>query len=56
MVMKRLPDLVGPVTEDLVVDTTIDFHLQREAEKALRASLEANGAKLACQPGGSGFG
>jgi penicillin-binding protein 1A len=46
LVMKRLPELVGPVTEDLVVDTTIDFHLQREAEKALRASLEANGAKL----------
>lgn len=45
LVMKRLPELVGPITEDLVVDTTIDFHLQREAEAALRASLEANGAK-----------
>ncbi|WP_420407657.1 transglycosylase domain-containing protein [Hoeflea sp.] len=46
LVMKRLTDLIGPVTEDLVVDTTIDFHLQREAEKAIRTSLDADGAKL----------
>ncbi|WP_422372037.1 transglycosylase domain-containing protein [Hoeflea sp.] len=46
LVMKRLPDLIGPVTEDLVVETTIDFHLQREAEKAIRAGLDADGAKL----------
>ncbi|AKI02833.1 penicillin-binding protein, 1A family [Hoeflea sp. IMCC20628] len=46
LVMQRLPDLVGKITEDLVVDTTIDFNLQHEAEKALRAALEENGAKL----------
>ncbi|MEM5470907.1 transglycosylase domain-containing protein [Hoeflea sp. AS60] len=46
LVMQRLPDLVGKITEDLVVDTTIDFQLQHEAEKALRATLENNGAKL----------
>jgi penicillin-binding protein 1A len=46
LIMKRLPELVGPITEDLVVDTSIDFHLQREAEKALRVSLEANAAKF----------
>tara|TARA_R110002020_G_scaffold255539_4_gene469303 strand:- start:250 stop:2430 length:2181 start_codon:yes stop_codon:yes gene_type:complete len=46
MVMQRLPDLVGPITEDLVVETTIDFQLQRDAEKALRAALDENGAKL----------
>tara|TARA_R110002050_G_scaffold82286_5_gene176266 strand:+ start:45036 stop:47219 length:2184 start_codon:yes stop_codon:yes gene_type:complete len=46
LVMERLPDLVGKITEDLVVDTTIDFHLQREAEKTLRAALEENGARL----------
>jgi len=46
LVMERLPDLVGKVTEDLVVDTTIDFQLQREAEKALRFTLEKNSAKF----------
>ena len=46
LVMQRLPDLVGKITEDLVVDTTIDFGLQHEAEKAVRSALEKNGAKL----------
>lgn len=46
LVMKRLPKLVGPITEDLVVDTSINFRLQQEAEKALRASLDAKGAKF----------
>ncbi|MCY0149130.1 penicillin-binding protein [Hoeflea sp. G2-23] len=46
LVMDRITDLVGPVTQDLVVDTTIDFQLQREAEKALKASLDAKGAKF----------
>ncbi|SOE17031.1 penicillin-binding protein 1A [Hoeflea halophila] len=45
LVMQRLPDLVGKISEDLIVETTIDFQLQREAEKALRATLEANGAR-----------
>jgi len=46
LVMQRLPGLVGKITEDLVVDTTIDFNLQHEAEKALRVALEENGAKF----------
>ncbi|KJS10091.1 MAG: penicillin-binding protein [Hoeflea sp. BRH_c9] len=46
LVMLQLPDLVGAITEDLVVDTTIDFNLQREAEKALRATLNESGAKF----------
>ncbi|MBU4531712.1 MAG: penicillin-binding protein [Hoeflea sp.] len=46
LVMQRLPGLVGTITEDLVVETTIDFELQRQAEKVLRASLDENGAKL----------
>ncbi|MDF1610430.1 transglycosylase domain-containing protein [Hoeflea sp. YIM 152468] len=46
LVMQRLPDLVGKITDDLVVETTIDFQLQREAEKALKAMLEEKGAKL----------
>ena len=46
LVMERLPDIVGTITDDLVVETTIDFELQREAEKVLRQALEENGAKL----------
>ena len=46
MVMDRLPALIGPVTEDLVVETTIDFHLQREAESAIREAIADKGGKL----------
>ncbi|MBC7281038.1 transglycosylase domain-containing protein [Hoeflea sp.] len=46
LVMQRLPDLVGAITDDLVVETTIDFELQRQAEKVLRLALDENGAKL----------
>jgi penicillin-binding protein 1A len=51
LVMQRLPDLVGKITEDLVVETTIDFQLQREAEKALREALEKNSAKFRVSQG-----
>lgn len=46
MVMDRLPGLIGPVTEDLVVETTIDFHLQREAESAIRQAIADKGKTL----------
>jgi penicillin-binding protein 1A len=55
LVMKRLPDLVGTVTEDLVVDTTIDFQLQREAEKACARGLGGQWCEVAGQPGRAGF-
>ena len=51
MVMDRLPALVGEITDDLVVETTIDFELQREAEKVLRIALDENGAKLKAAQG-----
>ncbi|MGJ8569180.1 MAG: transglycosylase domain-containing protein [Hoeflea sp.] len=51
LVMQRLPDLVGKITQDLVVETTIDFQLQREAEKALRETLEKNAAKFRVSQG-----
>ena len=46
MVMDRLPSLIGPVTEDLVVETTIDFDLQHQAETAIREAIADKGAKL----------
>jgi penicillin-binding protein 1A len=51
LVMQRLPDLVGKITDDLVVETTIDFQLQREAEKALREAIGDNGAKFRVSQG-----
>lgn len=44
-VMDEVDDLVGHVDEDIVVHTTIDASLQREAEEALDGVLDQNGAK-----------
>ena len=46
MVMEQLPGLVGEIKEDLVVDTTIDLQLEAEAEKAVAAVMDKDGAKL----------
>ncbi|SKA36693.1 penicillin-binding protein 1A [Consotaella salsifontis] len=42
LVMKDLKDLVGEVHEDVVVETTLDLGLEKEAEKAIRDTV--NGA------------
>ncbi|TCL71940.1 transglycosylase domain-containing protein [Rhizobium sp. BK251] len=47
MVMDELPGLIGDVKEDLVVDTTIDKGLEKDAEKALTTILDKDGKKLA---------
>ena len=45
-VMQKLPDLIGgEIKQDLVVDTTIDFGLQHDAEKAIRDELSEKGEK-----------
>ena len=46
MVMDELPDMIGEVKEDLIVDTTLDMNLEAKAEQAIRASLADQGAKL----------
>ena len=46
MVMEQLPGLVGEIKEDLIVDTTIDQQLEGEAEKAVAAVMDKDGAKL----------
>ncbi len=45
-VMEELPDLIGEVEGDIIVDTTIDLNLQRLAEKSIRQLIDANGQKL----------
>ena len=45
-IMQKLPDLIGgEIKQDLVVDTTIDFGLQHDAEKAIRDELSEKGEK-----------
>ncbi|WEX77566.1 penicillin-binding protein [Sinorhizobium numidicum] len=46
MVMDQLPGMIGEITQDLVIDTTIDLALEKEAEEVISATLEAEGGKL----------
>ena len=45
-VMEELPDLIGEVQGDIVVDTTIDLDLQKTAEASIRRLIDENGSKL----------
>ncbi|MGO4563215.1 transglycosylase domain-containing protein [Rhizobiales bacterium 3FA27D7] len=45
-VVEELPDLIGDVRGDVVVETTIDMNLQKLAEKSIRDLIDANGKKL----------
>ena len=45
LVMQQVPGLIGKISEDIVVDTTIDFNLQRTAEKVIRETLGEAGEK-----------
>jgi len=51
LVMKQVPGLIGDITEDVIVDTTIDFGLQRAAEKAVRGELDEKGDKYGVSEG-----
>jgi penicillin-binding protein 1A len=58
MVMEELPDLIGDVKEDIVVDSTIDLTLEKLAEqsitdvldKAARSSTPRRGPRLDRRP------
>jgi penicillin-binding protein 1A len=50
-VMKELPDLIGEVRTDLIVETTIDMQLQSEAEQAIAAALDENAETLGVSQG-----
>lgn len=43
-VMEDLPRLVGEIAEDVIVDTTIDFVLQKHAETVIRSAIASEGA------------
>ncbi|NTA35632.1 penicillin-binding protein [Agrobacterium salinitolerans] len=45
MVLEEVRSLVGEVKQDIVVDTTIDPNLERDAEKALTHVLQGDGKK-----------
>lgn len=45
-VMEELPDLIGDVRSDIVVDTTVDLNLQKLAEDSIRRLIDENGKKL----------
>jgi penicillin-binding protein 1A len=50
-VVDQLPELVGKIDKDIIVDTTIDPILQAEAEQALVSELAANGTKYGVSQG-----
>ncbi|MCB1428553.1 MAG: PBP1A family penicillin-binding protein, partial [Nitratireductor sp.] len=45
MIMQQLPALIGKVSKDVIVDTTVDLDLQRNGEEILREMLDGEGAK-----------
>ncbi|GIL01755.1 MAG: penicillin-binding protein [Alphaproteobacteria bacterium] len=61
MVMRQLPELIGAYRHDVIVHTTIDLDLQREAEVAIRQTMDGEGkdrdagqaALVALDPGGA---
>ena len=50
-VIDQLPELVGKLDRDVIVDTTIDPILQAEAEQALVSELNAGGGKYGVNQG-----
>ncbi len=45
LVMKQLPDLIGELREDVVIDTTINMSLQKQASKVIADTLSESGKK-----------
>lgn len=50
-VAEELPALIGETNGDLIVETTIDAHLQRVAQTAIEVGLAHEGAKLKASEG-----
>ena len=50
-IMDQLASLVGTISSDIVVETTIDPSLQREAERALRETLDRSGERMGVSQG-----
>lgn len=45
-VMQELPALIGETKNDVTVETTIDLHLQKTGEEAIRDLISASGKKM----------
>jgi penicillin-binding protein 1A len=45
-VMEEVPQLIGEVRTDIIVDTTVDLTLQKIAEKSIRRLVDEQGPKL----------
>ncbi|NGN43273.1 penicillin-binding protein [Mesorhizobium sp. CGMCC 1.15528] len=50
-IMEELPNLIGEVRSDIIVDSTIDLTLQDLAEKSIRRLIDENGQKLSVSQG-----
>lgn len=50
-VIDQLPQHIGKLGSDVVVETTLDMHLQRQAENALRTALDDKGAAFRVNQG-----
>ncbi|MFT0862590.1 transglycosylase domain-containing protein [Ancylobacter sp. G4_0304] len=50
-VSEQLKTLIGPITQDVIVQTTIDPALQAVADKALKDALAKSGQKLGVEQG-----
>jgi penicillin-binding protein 1A len=50
-VMKELPRLIGEIEGDLIVETTVDAHLQNLSEEAIQEALAKNGAEMSVSQG-----
>ena len=50
-IMADLPDLVGEIRDDLIVDTTVDLNLQRLAEDSIRKLIAENGKEMGVRQG-----
>lgn len=51
IVMKKLPNLIGEFRDDVIVDTTIDFKMQKHAGGIISDALSKNGKKLKVSQG-----
>jgi len=45
-IMESLPDLIGEVRGDIIVDSTVDLNLQHIAEKSIRTLVDEKGKEL----------
>src|SRR5690606_27627825 len=45
-VMEELPDLIGDIRSDIIVETTVDLTLQALAEKSIRRLISEKGKAL----------